>query len=401
MRMQPLRVVVAGGGIGGLAAAALLARTGHDVTLLERSSSLREVGAGIALQPNGLAVLDALGLVARLSGHGSWQGSLALHDGRGRTLSTVTVPAAQAPLDRALVVPRQAVHHALSDAAASAGAAITTGAEASDVAQDDTGVTVAVEPGSGRMRADLLVAADGARSAIRTRLAVVARDVPGPVYLRALVPVGCPDELAGEHWGRHGLAGLVPCGRGRTYWFASSTPDVRDAVATGRVAALRSTVSAAHPVLSGAVQGLSDVRDVLVNQVHTVRTSSYVDGRVVLLGDAAHAMPPNLGQGANSALVDAAVLALELADRETLAEALGRYDSGRRRAVRRVQRDAERLARVAHWQHGRRLRDLAVRTTSAAVGARAARAAFQVDVVRLRDDLRCLLAPSRPGAQGA
>ena len=390
--MQPLRVVVAGGGIGGLATAALLARTGHDVTLLERSTSLRAVGAGIALQPNGLAVLDALGVVGTVAAHGSWQRGLALHDDRGRALATVTVPAAGAPLDAALVVPRQALHDALADTAAAAGAAVTTGLEVADVVQDADAVTVNVEPGSTRVRADLLVAADGSRSTVRGRLAVGARAVAGPVYLRALVPLRCPDEVAGEHWGRRGLAGLVPCGRGRTYWFASTTDEIRDAVASGRVEAVRSAVSAAHPVLSGAVQGLARVQDLLVNQVQTVRTSTFVDGRVVLLGDAAHAMPPNLGQGANSALLDAAVLALELARAEGLPDALRRYDTGRRPAVRRVQRDAERLARVAHWRHGRRLRDLAVRTTSGAVGGRAARAAFQVDVEALRDDLRALVA---------
>ncbi|MFN0285021.1 MAG: FAD-dependent oxidoreductase [Kineosporiaceae bacterium] len=399
--MQPCRVVVAGGGIGGLAAATLLARTGHDVSLVERSGSLRAVGAGIALQPNGLAVADALGLVDRLAWHGSWQRALALHDGRGRALQLVDVPPAAPPLDAALVVPRQVLHDALADAAAAAGAAITTGAAVTDVAQEADAVTVVVEPGGLRIRADLLVAADGARSTIRARLAVGTQDVPGPVYLRALVPVGCPAELAGEHWDRHGLAGLVPCGAGRTYWFASSTPDIRDALASGLVHAVRTSVSAAHPVLSGAVLGLDHVRDLLVNQVHSVRTTSFVDGRVVLLGDAAHAMPPNLGQGANSALVDAAVLALELAGPGTWTDALFRYDADRRPAVRRVQRDAERLARVAHWRHGRGLRDLAVRSTPAAVGRRAALAAFQVDVVRLRDDLRALVAPGGPGTAGS
>jgi 2-polyprenyl-6-methoxyphenol hydroxylase-like FAD-dependent oxidoreductase len=398
--MQPRRVVVAGGGIGGLAAAALLARTRHDVTLVERSSSLRAVGAGISLQPNGLAVADALGLVARLARHGSWQRVLALHDGRGRPLAQVEVPPAAAPLDAALVVPRQVLHDALADAAAAAGAAITTGAEVTGVAQEDDGVRVVVGPGGEHLRADLLVAADGARSAVRAGLAVGTQDVPGPVYLRALVPIGCPQELAGEHWDGNGLAGLVPCGAGATYWFASSTPDIRDAVASGLVRSVRTSVSAAHPVLSGAVQALEHVRDLLVNQVHTVRTTSFVDGRVVLLGDAAHAMPPNLGQGANSALVDAAVLALELAGEGTWAQALARYDADRRPSVRRVQRDAERLARVAHWRHGRGLRDLAVRSTPAAVGRRAARAAFQVDVVRLRDAVAALVDAGSGGPVG-
>jgi 2-polyprenyl-6-methoxyphenol hydroxylase-like FAD-dependent oxidoreductase len=89
--------------------------------------------------------------------------------------------------------------------------------------------------------------------------------------------------------------------------------------------------------------------------------------------------------------VDAAVLTLELAGQDSWRDALSRYDAGRRPAVRRVQRDAERLARVAHWRHGRRLRDLAVRSTSAAMSRRTAQAAFGVDVVRLRDDLRTLL----------
>lgn len=391
--MQPQRVVVVGGGIGGLAAAALLARTGHDVTLLEQATSLRAVGAGIALQPNGLAVADALGIVPRLAAQGSWLRALTLHDGRGRPLATAAVPAADPPLDAALVVPRQVLHDALADCVAAAGAAITTGAQAREVVQDGDGVTVVAGPGAARLRCDLLVAADGARSTVRAGLGVDVRDVPGPVYVRALVPVGCPEELAGEHWGRAGLAGLVPCGAGRTYWFATCSDDVRDAVASGRVGAVRSSVSAAHPVLSGAVQGLRDVRDLLLNQVHTVRAASFVSGRVALLGDAAHAMPPNLGQGANSALVDAAALALGLAG-GPWQQALRRYDATRRPAVRRVQRDAERLARAAHWRHGRALRDLAVRAAAGVGGPRAARTAFQVDVVRLRDEVRALIGPA-------
>ena len=123
----------------------------------------------------------------------------------------------------------------------------------------------------------------------------------------------------------------------------------------GYVARWSEVVPAAE-VLLGALAGVDDL---LVNDVGEVRTGTWVDGRTVLVGDAAHAMAPNLGQGANSALLDVAVLADELARRPDQAGALAAYEQARRRPVTRVQRNAELLARLGHLRSpvGRRVRN--------------------------------------------
>jgi 2-polyprenyl-6-methoxyphenol hydroxylase-like FAD-dependent oxidoreductase len=120
-----------------------------------------------------------------------------------------------------------------------------------------------------------------------------------------------------------------------------------------------------------AFAGVDGIDDLLVNQVTRVDCARWWDGRLVLLGDAAHAMAPNLGQGANSALVDAVVLADALGAEADVPTALAAYDARRRRAVRRVQDAAAVLARLGEVRSGalRRLRDGAIRLLLSRLGS--------------------------------
>lgn len=202
-------------------------------------------------------------------------------------------------------------------------------------------------------------------------------------------------EMPGvECWTELGLFGSSPVGAGQTYAFASATaPAVRAAIEGSDLSQFVELWTTALPASRPIFSSLGSIDDLLLNDVARVRCRRFVDGRMVLLGDAAHAMAPNLGQGANSAFLDAAVLVQELASAPTQEQALDRYDR-RRRRVAVVQRTAERLARASHLRHpvARRLRDLTLRVPNRpAIVERQVRAAQQVDPADLARDVRVLL----------
>jgi 2-polyprenyl-6-methoxyphenol hydroxylase-like FAD-dependent oxidoreductase len=153
-------------------------------------------------------------------------------------------------------------------------------------------------------------------------------------------------------------------GDGPTYFYAAATaPPVAAAVARGDVEALRRRWATVLPLAGRVLDRVGSFEELLVNEVVRVDCARWTDGRLVLVGDAAHAMAPNLGQGANSALVDGAVLRAELAAEQPVEQALARYAARRRPAVRRVQDDADRLARLSGLSSPRlrKLRDTALR----------------------------------------
>ncbi|MFD0267182.1 FAD-dependent monooxygenase [Streptomyces sp. NPDC127106] len=337
--------LVIGGGIGGLAAAIGLHRTGWEVTVLERSAVLDDAGAGISLAANGIRALDALGVGAAVRGAARRQYTGGTRTPDGRPLSRMD----GAALERALGIPmtgipRAELHRLLRGA-------LPPGCLR-------TGVTGSLDtaPGQGPggrtgTAPDVVVAADGVRSGIRARL---FPDHPGPVYsgstvLRAITaePVALDTDFE-LTWGPGAEFGHIAFADGRAEWHAvlAAPAGIRHA---DPLAALRRRF--AHwqePV--ARLLAATRPEDVLHHDIHELATPlpAYAAGRVALLGDAAHAMTPNLGQGACQALEDAVTLAAELAAGPDVETALTRYDAVRRPRSQAVARAARRAGLLGH-----------------------------------------------------
>ncbi|MFE1555481.1 FAD-dependent monooxygenase [Streptomyces sp. NPDC058734] len=356
-RRPARRAVVVGGGIGGLAAAIGLHRTGWQVTVFERAAVHEDAGAAISLAANGLRALDALGVgeAVRAASRPQYTGGTRTPDGRWLSRMDGTA------LERALGDPMAGIHrselHRLLRAALPADR-LVTGREVTFEELRDPGR-------AGTPTADLVVAADGVRSRIRSGL---FPGHPGPAYsgstaLRAVTagPVDPGTDFA-LTWGPGAEFGHIRLADGRAEWHA-----VLNAPAGLRhedpLAVLRHRFASWHqpvPELLAATRP----EDVLHHDVHelAVPLPSFVAGRTVLLGDAAHAMTPHLGQGACQALEDAVVLAAELAAGPDLPAALARYDAARRPRSQAVARAARRAGRMGQQLTGPLA--LAVRNTA-------------------------------------
>ncbi|MCC6624035.1 MAG: FAD-dependent monooxygenase [Deltaproteobacteria bacterium] len=353
MEVEGLDVIVVGGATGGAGAALLLARAGARVRLIERVAEPRAVGAGIAIADNGLAVLESLGLGPALARASRELAAPAIVDARDRVLF-----APPEPRPRIVMARRSTLQALLLDALAGEPRVERRfGVEVVGASRD--GVVV-IEGRGGReeLTADLVIGADGVHSRVRAAGDFASRERrPGITYLRALVP---GDVATGvEAWTSAGLFGAFPVDGG-TYLYASvGSRATQRAVAARDLSALAAAWARAYPPSAACWSRVARWEDVLVNRVLRVDCRRWHDGRLALLGDAAHAMAPNLGQGANSALVDGAVLLDELRRHATIAQALAAYQARRQPAVRRVADLAGRLGRLAELSNpvARLLRD--------------------------------------------
>jgi 2-polyprenyl-6-methoxyphenol hydroxylase-like FAD-dependent oxidoreductase len=360
MSLGGKHVAVVGAGIGGAATALLAARAGARVTLLERDATPRTARAGILLHPNALAVLYGLDLDERLARCGTRVTALRVADAAGRTILDVPVPSFGAGLDHALVVRRSDLLAALLDLlAAERGVECVFGSEVVGATADGE-VTYRSRGARRTLVADAVVGADGAHSAVRRQSGIAARAVRGLRYVRG---IGAELPLAGltEFWTEHGIFGVAPLPHG-TYFYASAAAAVlADALAARDVARFADRWASALPIAAEVLAGVA-FDDLVVTEAVRVDADAWTTGRIVLVGDAAHAMAPNLGQGAGSALADAAVLVSELARADDTRTALARYEVRRRPVVRPVQDIADWLGWLSDLTPAtvRELRDGAV-----------------------------------------
>ncbi|MBQ1032182.1 FAD-dependent oxidoreductase [Micromonospora sp. C97] len=374
--MSDAHAVVVGGGIGGLSAALALHRQGWRVTVLERAPELREVGAGLSLMANAVRALDALGLgpTVRRGGHGEAPGGI--RNRHGRWLSRVDATEMVRQLGTtALGVHRATLHRTLREALPASSLHTSATVEHVESNPDRASVRYRTPNGPRTLTADLVVGADGLRSRVRAQL---WPQHPGPVYAgstawRAAIAFADPVPAA-ITWGPGAEFGMVPIGDGQLYWYAALNAPP-GGHAPDELAALRERFGDWHDPIP-ALLAATPPGVVLRNDIHHLAAPlpSYVRGRVALLGDAAHAMTPNLGQGAGQAIEDAVVLGAVCANGpEGLPAALGAYDEQRRprsQAVARASVTAGRFGQQLCHPIAVAVRDTALRLTPGRVALR-------------------------------
>jgi 2-polyprenyl-6-methoxyphenol hydroxylase-like FAD-dependent oxidoreductase len=325
--------IVIGGGIGGLAAALALDRIGWHATVLERTPVLGEIGAGMSQAPNALRALEALGVGVRARSAGvptHAAGNLRTPDGRYLQRTRPGDTAAMLAFHRA------DLHRVLLDAAPEGW--VRTGAEVTGLRQEAGRVTV-VACGD-EHTADLVVAADGIRSTARR---LRWPDAPPPRFLGRTAWLGIADVagLPGSiTLGPGGYFLVHPVARGRAYWTYVTTEDRPDVRYDDEKAEVTRRVGTWHDPIP-ELMDVTPPGSVIHIDIHDLEPlPSYVQGRVALLGDAAHAMSPDRGQGAGQSLEDAVVLAAALAAEPTVEAALNRYDADRRPRTQATARGA-------------------------------------------------------------
>ena len=373
--------VVVGAGIGGLAIAGALARTGWQVTLLERNDRLRGDSAALMIWPNGIRALHALGLGGGLGTIGTPAPSRGIRRPGGQWLVQPDQSQDEDEPDGAMVVHREDLHDTLV-AGLGDRIDIRTGVAVRTV-HAAAGDLPAVGDGRTTWTADLVVAADGVDSVVRRRLAPESTAVAaGCAAWRAVIPwyraPKLPTDAAtgGETLGhghrfRYAVLGDHGTSRGGIYWAATIPGAYRPEPPAAQLTLLRRWFADWHfPI--GDLLAATEPEDLIQHATAELRPipRSFAfpagPGGFALLGDAAHAMSHHLGQGACLALEDAATLRallIEAAPGKSLVHALEEYSVQRRPRVARIIRQSRRVGAV-YAANG----NLVIRARNAALG---------------------------------
>ncbi len=350
---RPRHVLVAGAGIGGLTLACALRRAGHTVTVFERSETLRWVGAGLTVQMNATAALRRIGLCDEVAQAGACPTDSAILKPSGSALTRLPV----ARIQEELGLPLVCVHRARLQAVLLAHAGeenVRLGHTVTAFHDDGQGVTVRLSDGT-TVAGDVLVGADGLRSVVRGAL---LGDAPlrysGYTSWRGV----CPDVpsatpgLMSETWGAGARFGVVPIGFGQTYWFATQNAPAGGQDAPGEARArLQSLFAGWHAPIADLI-AVTDEANIIRTDIHDrPPVDRWSRGRVALLGDAAHPMTPNLGQGGCQAIEDAVALAECLTAEGSVESALAAYEARRRERANAFVTRSWSLGRVAQWEN--------------------------------------------------
>jgi len=347
------RVLIVGGGIAGLALGRGLARAGIACEIVERAPAWAPLGAGIVLGVNALSALARLGLAEEVRERGHTLGEMAITDATGRVLGRTQMARLAPRFGPTVAIHRATLHEILAKGCAEVPMCLGTTVEA-------------LEPAAGRVRVRtsdgreeefaLVVGADGLRSRTRAQL---FGDVPlaysGYTCWRLVVERPAGLARAQEMWGRGRRFGVVPIDGGRVYGFAvANAPAEAKDPTEGQLERFRTRFAGFGPPIPAILERLARPDDLIHNDLCEVVHRPWHRGRVVLVGDAAHGMTPNMGQGAAMALEDVAVLAELLATAGGPAAppeaALAAWMARREARVRWIQDQSRRIGRVAHWE---------------------------------------------------
>ncbi|ADD44953.1 FAD-dependent monooxygenase [Stackebrandtia nassauensis] len=345
------KAIVVGAGIGGLTAAVALRRAGWRVDVYERAERIAPVGAGVGIAPNAVKALRYLGFADELRRRGRRQTGLAIRLASGRTLVNFAAEGIEERYGASFYALHRAELHRMLLGGLDVGT-VHTGHEAVDVDGESGTVRFVAPHGESSVSGDLVVVADGVSSRNRQRL---FPEYPGPDYAGYIVWRGIvaaeraaslrmPAVLS-ESWGSGARFGMAAINDGQIYWFACENvaeyenPRPNLGLVAERFGGWHEPI----PALLSA----TEPETMLSHAVYYLRARlpSFVRERAVLLGDAAHAVTPDIGQGACLAIEDAVVLAASI-DRAGIDAGLREYDAVRRPRTQAMARASGRLGRL-------------------------------------------------------
>lgn len=339
------RAEIAGAGIGGLATAAALAMRGWSVTVHERAPSLRTFGAGIYIWSNGLRVLNALGAHDQATIGAHVGPVFETRDHLNRIMETIPINGPGGA--RLITILRETLIRSLVDACLRNGVEIRTSSEAASATPDGE---IVLADGT-RRKADLVVASDGINSSIRDSLDLLMyRKNLRYGAVRMLIPFDDSDLPAAdsakyiEHFA--GTRRILYTPASATDLYVALCCDADDAAALA-VPADRALWTRSFPHLARLVARFGDAGRWDVFEV--VKLKRWSRGRVAILGDAAHAMPPYLGQGGGCALMNALGLAEAVTAASDVHAGLNAWETRERPITEHTQDTAERLGDMNHW----------------------------------------------------
>jgi FAD-dependent urate hydroxylase len=358
------RAIIIGAGIGGITAAIALQRAGLDVTVFERADELREVGSGLPLWASALKalqkmelndVLEALGAPVLAGNVSTWRGDI-LFD-----LRTEILPKSVGTLNT--VVHRAELLALLLETLGENN--VQLGATCVGFTQDATGVCARFADGR-EVRGDVLIGADGLHSVIRAQLFGASNPrYVGYICWRGLAHITRTGLLT-MAWGKGHLFGVTSMSKGRAYWFAQFyCSEERPEKAGGRKREMLELFHDWHDPIPAVIEATAE-EDILRNPIYESKPLRHWSrGRVTLLGDAAHTMTPNLGQGACQAIEDAVELGKCLKSEPDIVAALKRYERRRVRRTNMITRLARLVGWVVQWENpmASRVRDALIKRT--------------------------------------
>jgi 2-polyprenyl-6-methoxyphenol hydroxylase-like FAD-dependent oxidoreductase len=347
------KYAILGGGIGGLTLAIALQRKGIDVTVYESAPQWKPLGAGIGLAGNAVKAFREIGIENDVLSEGKVIKKVVIRNRAGKPLLQTD---SEEVSKRFGVVNNFAIHRAdlhrvlISQLEPNT---VELNKACVDFIQDDNGVTISFKDGSAAT-CDYLIAADGVHSVARKKLlSNVTPRYAGYTCWRGIaedLPPGFDQDEASETWGPGGRVGIVPLVRDRVYWFACVNSSANNVMMqTLTPTDLLTFFGKYHQPIPELLRRTPREKIIWNDIIDIEPITQFAFGRVVLMGDAAHATTPNMGQGACMAIEDAAILSNLLGTTADVVGAFKTFEQKRIRRTTKIVNDSWQLGKMAQW----------------------------------------------------